>query len=133
MKRLIVIIVPVLLFFSTALAQSSGREALVQQAEWYIASFQLNDSTAQQFKSTYFAYAKDMRAIQMKYAHERSTSDQEMTDEEIEQRILDTFAMSRAILNLREQYYHRFRRILPPSQINAIFEGEKARRAQLKK
>lgn len=133
MKRLIAIIIPVLLSFSTALAQSSGREALVQQAEWYIASFQLNDSVAQLFKKTYYSYARDMRAIQMEYTHARPADDQVLTDDEIEERILDNFAMSRSILNLREQYYHKFRQILIPSQINAIFEGEKARRAQLKK
>lgn len=133
MKRLIILVVSVLLHFSTVMAQSSGREALVQQAEQLITSFQLNDSVAQLFKKTYYSYARDMRAIQMEYAHARPADDQVLTDDEIEERILDNFAMSRSILNLREQYYHRFRQILSPSQINAIFEGEKARRAQLKK
>lgn len=133
MKRLIILVVSVLLYFSTAMAQSSGREALVQQAEQLITSFQLNDSVAQLFKKTYYSYARDMRAIQMEYTHVRPADDQVLTDDEIEERILDNFAMSRSILNLREQYYHKFRQILSPSQINAIFEGEKARRAQLKK
>ena len=56
----------------------------------------------------------------------------EPTDEQIEQRILDNFAQSRAILDVREQYYKEFRKILTPKQINKIFEDEKARRSQIR-
>lgn len=132
MKRLIIFALLVLSCLSTIVAQPSGREILAHQAEQYVQDFHLNDSLAAQFKTTYYAYAKDMRAVRKEYAH-ATTADQVLTEEEIEQRMLDNFSMSRAILNLREQYYHRFRRVLSPSQIKAIFDSEKARRAQQKK
>ena len=56
-----------------------------------------------------------------------------MTDEQVEKRILDNFAQSRAILDVREEYYKEFRKILTPSQINQIYEDEKARRAQMRR
>lgn len=133
MKRFIIFIFAALISTSAIVAQSSGREVLARQAEQYITQFQLDNEEAQQFRSIYFAYVKEMRSVQQQYAHEQPAPEQVLTDDEIEERILDNFAMSRSILNLREQYYHKFRQILSPSQINAIFEGEKARRAQLKK
>ncbi len=74
-----------------------------------------------------------MRAIHDQYRHERTAEGTTLTDEQIEQRILDNFAQSRAILDAREQYYKEFRKFLTPSQINQIFEDEKARRAQMRR
>ena len=74
-----------------------------------------------------------MRAIHDQYRQEKTAEGSTLTDEQIEQRILDNFAQSRAILDAREQYYKEFRKILTPTQINRIFEDEKARRAQMRR
>lgn len=111
----------------------NGKERIEQQVRQYTAAFSLNDAQAQQFATLYKAYNKQMRAIHDQYRHERPAAGTTLTDEQIEQRILDNFAQSRAILDVREQYYKEFRKILTPTQINRIFEDEKARRAQMKR
>lgn len=111
----------------------NGKERIEQQVRQYTAAFSLNDAQAQQFATLYKAYNKQMRAIHDQYRHERPAAGTTLTDEQIEQRILDNFAQSRAILDAREQYYKSFRKILTPTQINRIFEDEKARRAQMRR
>jgi CRISPR/Cas system CSM-associated protein Csm2 small subunit len=74
-----------------------------------------------------------MRAVHDLYHQPRPAEGTTLTDEQVEKRILDNFAQSRAILDVREQYYNEFRKILTPTQINRIFEDEKARRAQIKR
>ena len=104
-----------------------------QQVRHYSEFFALSEEQAQQFGTLYKAYNKLMRAIHDQYRHERPAAGTTLTDEQIEQRILDNFAQSRAILDVREQYYQEFRKFLTPSQINQIFEDEKARRAQMRR
>ena len=110
----------------------NGKERIEQQVRQYTAAFSLNEAQAQQFGALYKKYSKKMHAIHVLYRHERPAEGTTLTDEQVEKRILDNFAQSRAILDVREQYYKEFRKILTPTQINRIFEDEKARRAQMK-
>lgn len=110
----------------------NGKERIEQQVRQYTAAFSLNEAQAQQFGALYKKYSKKMHAIHVLYRHERPAEGTTLTDEQVEKRILDNFAQSRAILDVREQYYKEFRKILTPTQINRIFEDEKARRAQIK-
>ena len=139
MKRMVFIMMALMLTLGTVSAQQpnakgqNGKERIEQQVRQYTAAFSLNDAQAQQFATLYKAYNKQMRAIHDQYRHERPAAGTTLTDEQIEQRILDNFAQSRAILDVREQYYKEFRKILTPTQINRIFEDEKARRAQMRR
>ena len=137
MKRMVFVMMALMLTFGMVSAQQpngqNGKERIEQQVRQYTAAFSLNDAQAQQFGALYKAYNKQMRAIHDQYRHERPAAGTTLTDEQIEQRILDNFAQSRAILDAREQYYKEFRKFLTPSQINQIFEDEKARRAQMRR
>ena len=123
--------------FGTVLAQQpngqDGRQRIEQQVRTYVNAFSLDDAQAQQFGALYKEYSKKMRAVHDLYQQPRPAEGTTLTDEQIEQRILDNFAQSRAILDVREQYYNLFRKILTPTQINRIFEDEKARRAQMRR
>ena len=123
--------------FGTVLAQQpngqDGRQRIEQQVRTYVNAFSLDDAQAQQFGTLYKEYSKKMRAVHDLYQQPRPAEGTTLTDEQIEQRILDNFAQSRAILDVREQYYNQFRKILTPTQINRIFEDEKARRAQMRR
>ena len=110
----------------------NGKERIEQQVRQYTAAFSLNEAQAQQFSALYKEYSKKMHAIHVLYRHERPAEGTTLTDEQVEKRIQDNFAQSRAILDVREQYYKEFRKILTPSQINKIFEDEKARRAEMR-
>lgn len=113
--------------------RQQAMQRIEQQVRHYSEVFELNEVQAQQFGTLYKAYNKQMRAIHDQYRHERTAEGTTLTDEQIEQRILDNFAQSRAILDVREQYYKEFRKVLTASQINQIFEDEKARRAQMRR
>lgn len=80
----------------------------------------INEKDALEFDALYKEYSKQLRIIQNKMRQYYSSPADSLTDEQIEQRILDNFTNSRAILDVREQYYHRFRTILSPTQINVI-------------
>jgi len=112
--------------------RQQAMQRIEQQVRHYSEAFALNEEQAQQFATLYKAYNKQMHAIHDQYRHERTAEGTTLTDEQIEQRIFDNFEQSRAILDTREQYYKEFRKILTPSQINQIFEDEKARRARVK-
>ncbi len=148
MRKMIIIAMTMLMAVSLNAQQAGGNgqagngaagnrkqamQRIEQQVRHYSEVFELNEEQAQQFSTLYKAYNKQMRAIHDQYRHERTAEGTTLTDEQIEQRILDNFAQSRAILDAREQYYQEFRKILTPSQINQIFEDEKARRAQMRR
>lgn len=137
MRKMIIIAMTLLMAISLHAQQPANRQQAMQRIEQqvrhYSEVFALSEEQVQQFGTLYKAYNKQMRAIHDQYRHERTAQVTTLTDEQIEQRILDNFAQSRAILDVREQYYKQFRQILTPSQINKIFEDEKARRAQIRK
>ncbi len=139
MRRMVFIMMALMLTLGTVSAQQpnpkgqNGKERIEQQVRQYSAAFSLNEAQAQQFIVLYREYCKKMRAIHDLYYQPRPAEAVTLTDEQIEQRILDNFAQSRAILDAREQYYKEFRKILTPTQINRIFEDEKARRAQMRR
>ena len=137
MKRMLFVLMTLMFTFGTVLAQQpngqDGRQRIEQQVRAYVNAFSLDDAQAQQFGTLYKEYSKKMRAVHDLYQQPKPAEGTTLTDEQIEQRILDNFAQSRAILDVREQYYNLFRKILTPTQINRIFEDEKARRAQMRR
>jgi len=137
MKRILFVTMVLMLMLGTISAQQpngqNGKERIEQQVRHYTTAFSLNDAQAQQFGALYKEYSKKLHAIHVLYRHERPAEGTSLTDEEVEKRILDNFTQSRAILDVREHYYMEFRKFLSPTQINQIFEDEKARRAQMKR
>ena len=137
MRKMIIIAMTLLMAVNLHAQQPANRQQAMQRIEQqvrhYSEAFALNEEQTQQFGTLYKAYNKQMRAIHDQYRHERPADGITLTDEQIEQRILDNFAQSRAILDVREQYYKEFRKMLTPTQINRIFEDEKARRAQMRR
>ena len=137
MRKMIIIAMTLLMAVNLHAQQPANRQQAMQrieqQVQHYSEAFALNEEQAQRFGTLYKAYNKQMRAIHDQYRHERTAEGTTLTDEQVEKRILDNFAQSRAILDVREQYYNEFRKILTPTQINRIFEDEKARRAQIKR
>ena len=109
----------------------NGKARLLQQAKHYVEFFALDENQAAEFTEIYHAYNKKLHAIQQQYHRERPQEGVELTDEQIEQRMLDHFAQSRAILDVREQYYKEFRKVLTPKQVHVIYKEEKDRRDKM--
>ncbi len=95
-------------------------------------SLQLDEATAGQFTKIYAEYHEAMRKVRMQYRFEQPKRGEvkegserpALSDEQIEKNILNRFAMSRAILDIREQYYPRFREVLTPRQIEQLYRLE---------
>jgi len=103
----------------------------------------LDDATAAQFKVVYKAYQDELQALRKKYyparkpsgekpsaenasGEKRQPKRQEMTDEEVETMILNQFAQSREMVDIRENYYKKFRTFLTPRQAQKIFRQEQS-------
>ncbi len=95
-------------------------------------SLQLDEATAEQFTKIYAEYHEAMRKVRTQYRFEQPKQGEvkegeerpTLSDEQIEKNILNRFAMSRAILDIREQYYPRFREVLTPRQIEQLYRLE---------
>ncbi len=109
---------------------TEGQIKVQNQVMRYVSLFSLDEQQAQIFTQTFRDYSKQMHIIHNKYYMPKPEPNVVLTDEEVEKRILQTFAQSREILDVREKYYTEFRKVLTPSQINTIFEDEKTRRSQ---
>lgn len=136
MRKNLFIVFALLLTVSVSAQQPTSRDGkarIEQQVRQYTAAFSLDEVQAQQFTVLYREYCKKMRAIHDLYHQPRPAEGTTLTDEQVEKRILNNFAQSRAILDVREQYYKSFRKLLTPTQVNQIFEDEKARRAQMRR
>lgn len=84
---------------------------------------QLDAEKTAQFQILYTQYAEAMHALREKFKPlaPRQTAE---TEEEVEARLLAGFKKGHEILQLREQYYHAFRKILRPSQLHRMYKAE---------
>ena len=135
MRKMIFFAMTMLMAVSLNAQQSAGNrqqsmQRIEQQVRHYSEAFALSEEQARQFATLYKAYSKEMIGIRNGF---HSGEQGKGTREELtEKRILQNFKQSRAILDTREKYYKAFRKVLKPSQINTIFEDEKARRKQFR-
>lgn len=127
------------LVFSMSMAAESTptkeqkREArekqLTEQTNAYIQSFGLSGEKAEQFRNIYMDYSKKLQGIKLLYKKEKAAS--APTEEQIEATIRSRFDRQRNILNIREEYYHKLRTVLAPSQIQKIYDDEQTRKERL--
>ena len=93
----------------------------------------LDDATTIKFVDAYKRYNNDMRAVRRQFKmHKPKKADmkageprEELTDAQVEENILARFAMSRAILDVREAYYKEFRTFMNPKQVQKLYQLEK--------
>ena len=107
-----------------------GKKQLMGQAKLYVQTFNLAGEDSAKFVNTFQAYNKQLRAIRLQYKQDKPAEGQEMTEEQVEKRMYDSFEQSRAILEAREHFYKEFRKILTPKQVSRIFKDEQARRTK---
>lgn len=107
------------------------QEAVCRQM---VEALALDDETAAKFIPVYKAYLEELRACRgpkMRPEGRKPGEKKELTDEEVEKRILNSFAQMRKILDVKEKYYQEFRKILSPKQIQKIYNRERMNGARL--
>lgn len=114
-------------------------EQMVQhRAEMMAQKLQLDDATASKFTTTYKEYLKEMHNIYKQNAPKNGFKGRGVgpqvrkTDAEVEQEIMNQFAMSRSIIDVREKYYKKFRTFLNPQQIQKIYSQEREHASNMK-
>ncbi len=109
--------------------RGAREKQLVEQTNAYIQSFGLSNEKAEQFCNIYMDYSKKLQGIKLLYKKEKASASP--TEEQIEATIRSRFDRQRKILNIREEYYHKLRTVLAPSQIQEIYDDEQVRKERL--
>lgn len=84
----------------------------------------LDDKTAAKFNEIYKRYLTEMQGLRDQFQPIRPEAGGQLTDEQVEKNLLNRFARSRAILDVREKYYREFRKVLNVRQVDRIYDNE---------
>ena len=131
MKKLLIIVLSVLCVSLTC-AQAQTRPVTGRMKAIHMAAVRIADRIGVQeperseFIQLYQAFKKESAAVLS--VTPAATGD---TEGDIEAKIYSDFEKSEKILSLRKAYYEKFRAILSPSQIQAMYDAEKEFNARL--
>jgi len=127
MKKTILAATVLLLAAFSAGAQNrddSRREPPKDPTEHIAKELGLDESATAKFSEIYKAYREDAKALHPKPTGDRKKPS-ELTEDQIEQMVMDEFDQSQKLLDLRKSYYPRFREVLQPSQIHKFYMMER--------
>ena len=83
----------------------------------------LDDKTEAKFVPVYKEYQKEMKDCRMPRLRKKAG---EMSDEEIAREIERQFVQGRKMIDVKEKYYHKFKKILSMKQVQKIYRLEHA-------
>ncbi len=92
------------------------------QCNQIITILELDDSKQAKFREIYTAYNEDIKALR---APRQERPEGEPTEEQIEASILKSFDTSIKSMEIKREYYLKFREILDPSQISKMYRVER--------
>lgn len=122
MKRIIILILFVFAVSSSLSAQPTARQKTIHMAAVRIAEIiSVPELSKDAFIALYQSYKKESGEI-MKSAPESGGTPDEMA----EAKILSDFEKSEKILALRKKYYFKFRTVISASQIQKMYDAERA-------
>ena len=101
-----------------------------------IQTLMLDDATAAKFTPLYSEYLKEMTNCHKMPRDTFKRKDNAVggrTEAEIDQMIQSRFAQSHKMLDIREKYYGKFRKILSAKQVLKIYQTEKQDQDRIKK
>lgn len=98
------------------------------QLKQVLDALMLDDKTAAEFTSVYKDYQKEMKDCRLPRMKKRGT---EMTDDEIAKEIESEFAQGRKVIDVKEKYYKKFKKILTMKQIRKIYSLERSNMRRL--
>lgn len=122
--------------------REARKEAMMEnRCKQLAVALTLDDNDTARFIEVYKQYNTEMRELRGKYRmHHPKKGNAQMgvdkeplTDEQIDENIRTRFAMSRAIIDVREKYYKEFRAFLNPKQIQKLYDLEKKQGEQMQR
>ena len=87
--------------------------------------FGLSDKDAEKFKATFQKYMADKKAVFDKHKCEKPENGQRLTDEQMDKKMKENFAIERELLAVKEKYYSEFRKFLTARQAAQLFQHGK--------
>lgn len=105
-------------------ADLTPEQRMERHTERMARKLNLDDKTAAKFNDVYKRYLTEMQGVRDKFQPLRPEGGKSLTDEQVEQNLLNRFARSRAILDVREKYYREFRKVLNVRQLDRIYDNE---------
>ncbi len=89
----------------------------------------LTPKESEQFWALNNEFEKEKEKIEVKYASARDI--ERLSDQELEQHILSRFQLEQEVLNLRRDYYQRFKSVIPPRKIALYYKADREFRLEL--
>ena len=98
----------------------------VKQATQIAKTLKFDNEVKDDFTVLYTEYQLALADAQRGDADQRGgrRNNNSLTDEEVESNILAGFARERRVIDVREQYYREFRKILTPTQIQDVYDAD---------
>ncbi len=93
------------------------------QLKQVLNALMLDDKTAAKFTPVYKDYQKEMEECRIPPM--KRPRNVEMTDDEIAKEIEQQFAQGRKVIDVKEKYYKKFKKILTMKQIRKIYRLER--------
>lgn len=118
--------------------QFNPEQMIQHRAQSMAEKMQLDDATTAKFIETYKAYLKETHEVYKQHGNKNGFKKRDQgaqarkTDAEVEKEILDQFALSRSLVDVREKYYKKFRAFLNPHQIQKIYSQERENANRMK-
>lgn|SRR5574344_867141 len=116
--------------------QFNEEQMITNRTQRMVQALMLDDATAAKFSPLYGQYIKelmDCRKMNMNANKGKNKNMDNKTDEEVDKIIQNQFAQSRKLLDIREKYYTKFRKIISAKQTFRIYQTEKQDQMRMKK
>lgn len=108
------------LIISNAQVPSARMKAIHMAAVRIADHIGVQDSVREEFIKMYQSFKKESAVVMSSTPSETGS-----TEDDIEAKIYSDFEKSEKILSLRKEYYEKYRTLLSPSQIQAMYDMEK--------
>ncbi len=86
--------------------------------------FGLSDKDAEKFKATLEKYMAEKKAVFDKHQFPKPENGQRLTDEQMDKKMKERFAVERELLAVKEKYYSEFRKFLTARQAAQLFHDK---------
>ncbi len=93
------------------------------QMQLIIKQLVIKESDQASFEEIYTRYSSDMKKLRPKAMRKGKTD--ELSEEEVEVQILESFDRAQRTTSLKKEYYEEFKRILSPKQILRMYNIER--------
>lgn len=114
--------------------QSRRQEMVQQQAESLVDRMSLDDTTAAWFVPLYVEYNEAMAKVRMEAMPSKDKAIDALSDEDAEQLVEDVFASEEKAVQVKRDYYERFKQRLTAQQLVKVFTfqpgGQRGQRGQ---